>query len=67
MADIKISDDIFFTKSMAELLEGQGKFEDALTVYSILFKSCDASLSSYYSTKIEELKQRASTMKSTKK
>jgi hypothetical protein len=33
---IKASDDIYFTLSMAEVLEKQGYYEDALTIYKIL-------------------------------
>lgn len=36
MANIKAGDDIFFTLTMAEVLEKQGLFEDALMVYKIL-------------------------------
>ncbi len=33
---IKPEDDIFFTRTMAEVLERQGHIEDALTIYRIL-------------------------------
>ncbi len=33
---IKAGDDIFFTLSMAEVLEKQGRLEDALMIYKIL-------------------------------
>ncbi len=33
---IKADDDIFFTRTMAEVLEGQGRLEDALVIYKIL-------------------------------
>lgn len=36
MANIKAGDDIFFTLTMAEVLEKQGLFEDALMIYKIL-------------------------------
>lgn len=36
MANIKAGDDIFFTVTMAEVLEGQGLYEDALMIYKIL-------------------------------
>lgn len=39
MGDIKAGDDIFFTVSMAEVLEGQGHYEDALVIYKILSDS----------------------------
>lgn len=36
MANIKAGDDIFFTVTMAEVLEKQGHYEDALMIYKIL-------------------------------
>lgn len=36
MANIKAGDDIFFTVTMAEILEKQGHYEDALMIYKIL-------------------------------
>lgn len=36
MSNIKAGDDIFFTATMAEVLEKQGLYEDALMVYKIL-------------------------------
>lgn len=36
MGNIKAGDDIFFTQTMAEVLEKQGHFEDALMIYKIL-------------------------------
>jgi hypothetical protein len=33
---VKAGDDIFFTQSMAEVLEKQGLFEDALMIYKII-------------------------------
>ena len=36
MSNIRAGDDIFFTLTMAEVLEKQGHFEDALMVYKIL-------------------------------
>lgn len=59
MGSIKSSDDIFFTKSMAEILEGQGKFEDALMIYNILKNSPDSNESVYYEGKIKELESLA--------
>ena len=32
-------DDMFFTRTMAEILEKQGHMEDALTIYKILLDS----------------------------
>ena len=53
---IKPEDDIFFTRTMAEILEKQGHIEDALTIYRILFES--APEDSELETKIRELEQR---------
>jgi hypothetical protein len=36
MGKVKAQDDIFFTQSMAEVLEKQGLFEDALMIYKII-------------------------------
>ncbi len=36
MSKVKAGDDIFFTLSMAEVLEEQGYLEDALMIYKIL-------------------------------
>ncbi len=36
MGNIKAGDDIFFTFTMAEVLEKQGYYEDALMIYKIL-------------------------------
>jgi len=36
MGSIKAGDDIFFTVTMAEILEEQGRLEDALMIYKIL-------------------------------
>jgi len=36
MGNIKACDDIFFTVTMAEVLEDQGHYEDALMIYKIL-------------------------------
>lgn len=55
MSNIKSSDDIFFTKSMAEILEGQGKLEDALMIYNILKNSSSNDDIIYYEGKIKEL------------
>lgn len=64
MGEVKSSDDIFFTRSMAEILEGQGKNEDAMMIYTILQgSSVDAELTEFYKTKIETLKQRAKSKK----
>jgi len=65
MANIKAGDDIFFTMTMAEVLEKQGLFEDALMVYKILADTtpCDAELKS----KIETLKGLAASKGRSKK
>ncbi|MBI5969584.1 MAG: hypothetical protein HY884_00310 [Deltaproteobacteria bacterium] len=39
MTEVKAGDDLFFTATMAEVLEKQGYFEDALTIYKILLDS----------------------------
>lgn len=46
MGNIKACDDIFFTMTMAEVLEDQGHYEDALMIYKILADTSpwDASL-----------------------
>jgi len=46
MLKIDPKDDIFFTATMARVLESQGRLDDALTVYRILLDSrpSDASL-----------------------
>lgn len=36
MRTVHAGDDIFFTETMAEVLEKQGHFEDALMIYKIL-------------------------------
>jgi hypothetical protein len=36
MGNIKAGDDMFFTITMAEVLEEQGHYEDALMIYKIL-------------------------------
>ena len=36
MGNIKAGDDMFFTATMAEVLEKQGLYEDALMIYKIL-------------------------------
>ncbi len=41
MTEVKAGDDLFFTVTMAEVLEKQGYFEDALTIYKILLDSGD--------------------------
>lgn len=57
MGNIKAGDDIFFTITMAEVLEGQGHYEDALMIYKILADTSpwDSSLS----YRIERLKSLA--------
>lgn len=39
MGGVKATDDIFFTRTMADILEKQGHHEDALTIYKILLDS----------------------------
>ncbi|GMR04758.1 MAG: hypothetical protein BMS9Abin23_0665 [Thermodesulfobacteriota bacterium] len=39
MGDVKAGDDIFFTRTMAEVLEKQGFYEDALMIYKIIADS----------------------------
>ena len=39
MTEVKAGDDLFFTVTMASVLEKQGYFEDALTIYKILLDS----------------------------
>lgn len=39
MGGVKATDDIFFTKTMAEIFEKQGHSDDALTIYKILSDS----------------------------
>lgn len=39
MTEVRAGDDLFFTATMAEVLEKQGYFEDALTIYKILLDS----------------------------
>ncbi len=36
MREIKAGDDMYFTRTMAEVLEEQGFLEDALMIYNIL-------------------------------
>jgi len=36
---VKATDDIFFTRTMAEIFEKQGHSDDALTIYKILSDS----------------------------
>ena len=36
MGEVRAGDDIFFTRTMAEVLEKQGFLEDALMIYKIL-------------------------------
>lgn len=54
MAKIKAGDDIFFTVTMAEVLEGQGLYEDALMIYKILLDTNPADVS--LPMRIERLK-----------
>jgi len=39
MGDVKAGDDIFFTRTMAGILESQGFHEDALMIYKIISDS----------------------------
>jgi hypothetical protein len=57
MGNLSSGDDIFFTVTMAEILEDQGHFEDALMIYKILADSSpwDETLT----RKIESLKELA--------
>ena len=57
MGNIKAGDDIFFTITMAEVLEDQGHYEDALMIYKILVDTSpwDQSLSQ----RIDKLKSLA--------
>lgn len=57
MGNVKAGDDIFFTRSMAEVLEKQGHLEDALMIYKILSDSSpwDEALKS----KVENLRKLA--------
>lgn len=54
MGNIKAGDDIFFTATMAEVLEKQGHFEDALMIYKILVDTTPWDQTLSY--KIERLK-----------
>lgn len=54
MSNIKAADDIFFTLTMAEVLEKQGLFEDALVIYKILADSNPSDLT--LRSKIDKLK-----------
>lgn len=58
MAEVKARDDIFFTQTMAEVLEKQGYYEDALVIYKILADTTpwDETLK----RRIEKLKELAS-------
>lgn len=64
MANIKAGDDIFFTKTMAEVLEKQGYYDDALTIYKILADSAQADAA--IAEKIERLKGIAEKRRRTK-
>ena len=57
MQKVKANDDIFFTVTMAEILEKQGRLDDALTIYKILLdsKPGDCALKA----SVERLKARA--------
>jgi hypothetical protein len=57
MGNIKAGDDIFFTITMAEILEDQGHYEDALMIYKILFDTSPWDLS--LSQRIDKLKSLA--------
>ncbi|MBI5238403.1 MAG: hypothetical protein HY887_08290 [Deltaproteobacteria bacterium] len=54
MTRVSSTDDIFFTKTMAEILEKQGMFEDALTIYRLLLET---------SNEPEEIKARVERLK----
>lgn len=54
MGNVKAGDDIFFTGTMAEVLEKQGLYEDALMIYKILADTSPWDQSLNY--KIERLK-----------
>ncbi len=57
MGGVRAGDDIFFTRTMAEVLEKQGYFEDALIIYKILADTDREDLT--IKGKIEELKRLA--------
>ncbi|MBI5562593.1 MAG: hypothetical protein HY894_07075 [Deltaproteobacteria bacterium] len=56
---VKAGDDIFFTKSMAEILEKQGHYEDALTIYKILLDSAPGGADESLAEKVRTLKNLA--------
>lgn len=51
---IKPEDDIFFTYTMARLLEEQGQMEDAYTIYKIL--AAASPQDETYSAKVRDMK-----------
>lgn len=57
MGNIRAGDDIFFTVTMAEVLEKQGHLEDALMIYKILADSAPWDQTLAY--RIEKLKSLA--------
>lgn len=57
MGNIKACDDMFFTITMAEILEEQGHYEDALMIYKILVDTTPWDQSLGY--RIERLKSLA--------
>ena len=57
MGGIRAGDDIFFTRTMAEVLEKQGYFEDALMIYKIIADTDREDLT--IGVKMEELKRLA--------
>lgn len=57
MGNINSGDDIFFTVTMAEVLEKQGHYEDALMIYKILSDSAPWDQSLNY--RMERLKSLA--------
>jgi len=61
VSEIKASDDMFFTRTMAEVLEEQGFLEDALMIYNILVLTSPAD--EEIGVKIRSLKEFAATKK----
>jgi hypothetical protein len=57
MGTVKAGDDIFFTWTMAEILEKQGHMEDALAIYKILSDTDPTNLD--LAVKVEGLKRLA--------
>lgn len=62
---IKPEDDIFFTHTMARLLEEQGQMEDAFTIYKIL--SASSPEDETFSTKVNDMKLLAKHKRGAKK